>query len=590
LVSVAVFLVIVIAIYNSYAGLLNIVRVTRVKIAAADLGNERFEIIRNIPYANVGLLSGIPAGTIPRFQNFVRDGITFETETTIQNIDDPFDGTITGIPMDTAPADYKLVQIQINCDTCRNFTPLIFTGRVSPKNLEISTVDGGSLIIRVFDSNGNPVPNADVHIYNDKVAPIIDIVDKTDVNGIYMLVDAPKNNNSYHVVISKTGYSTEQSYPVSIDNPNPEIRDATIVPTGVTQISFFIDKLSTFNIATVYPNCAPVGNVTFELYGTKIIGKSPSNNPILKYDSILTTDSNGLKTLNNMEWDTYNFNLSDANYDLAGTISPLPVSLAPESTQNVTLVVAPTNPKSILFSVKDAASSLPQANATVELTGGGSYDETLVTGRGSLTQTDWSQGGGQVNYTNTAKYFSQDGNVEENSPNGELHLKQPFNPGPYQTTGWLISSTFDTGSASNFYQLLWNPAAQPVETGTPNVRFQIATNNDNATWNFTGPDGTAATYYTIGNQNISSTNNGNRYLRYKVFLDSAVDTATPAVSDISFTYTSLCVPPGQVLFSGLSNGPYDFTVTKAGYQPYSGTVNVSGSSPWQNVDVPIQTN
>ncbi|MDO8492137.1 MAG: carboxypeptidase regulatory-like domain-containing protein [bacterium] len=588
LISVAVFLFIAVSVYDSYVGLLNLVRVSRVKIAAADLGNEQFEIIRNMPYASVGLQSGVPSGTLLRFQTLVRDGITFQATTTIQNIDDPFDGTLVSVPVDTAPADYKLVQVEVGCYTCRNFSPLIFTGRVSPKNLEMAT-NNGSLVIRVFDSNGNPVPNADVHIVNDGTNPSIDIIDKTNANGIYELIDTEPSNNSYSIVISKAGYSTEQTYPVSQTNPNPTLQDATVVQQGVTQISFFIDKVSTFNIATVYPNCAPVPSVSFELYGTKIIGKDPSDNPILKYDSILTTNSSGLMVLSDMEWDTYNFNLTDLSYDLAGTISPLPVNLAADSSQNVTLVVAPTNPKSILFSVKDAGSDLPQANATVELTDNGGFEETLVTGRGSLTQTDWSEGGGQENFINVARYFSQDGNIEDDSPGGELSLIQPFNPGPYQTSGQLVSSTFDTGSVSNYYQLLWNPLTQPVETGTPNVRFQIATNNDNATWNFAGPDDTSSTYYTIGNQNISSANNGNRYLRYKLFLDSASNAATPTVSDIAFTYTSLCVPPGQVLFSGLSNGSYDFTVTKSGYQPYSGTVNVNASAPWQNVDVPLQT-
>jgi hypothetical protein len=115
------------------------------------------------------------------------------------------------------------------------------------------------------------------------------------------------------------------------------------------------------------------------------------------------------------------------------------------------------------------------------------------------------------------------------------------------------------------------------------VRFQIATNNDNLTWNFVGPDGSAGTYYTLANQNISISNNGNRYLRYKVFLQTASPILTPTVADVSFTFTSSCVPPGQVFFTGLDSGDYAITVSKSGYQPFTDTFNVSSS--WQQREV-----
>lgn len=587
LVSTAVFLVIAVAVYQSYAGLLNLVRLARIKIAAADLVNERFEIIRNMPYANIGLVNGVPSGTLQRNATFVRDGITFETTTSIQNVDDPFDGTLVTSPVDSAPADYKLIEVNVACSTCVNFTPMNFTGRVMPKNLEIAT-NNGSIVIRVFDSSGNPVPNATVHITNSTNNPVIDITDVTDVNGIYELIDTPPVQNGYHIVITKNGYSSDQTYTNGGQtNPNPTVGDGTVVQQGVTQISFFIDRTSTINVSSVRPNCTAISDIDFHVQGSKIIGKDTSNQPIYKYDQDLKTNNSGSKVLSPLEWDTYSFDLTDSDYVLAGTISPLPVNLLPNTTQNVTLVVSPRQNKSLLFSIKDAVSSLPQASATVHITNNGSIDETLVTGRGSLSQTDWAGGSGQILYTDTDKYLSQDGNIEVNSPSGELQLSQAF--GLYQTHGELTSSTFDTGSASNFYQLVWNPGTQPAQTGTPNVRFQIATNNDNATWNFTGPDGTGATYYDINNTTISSTNNGNRYLRYKVFLDTASNLVTPTVTDIAFTYTSSCVPPGQVLFDSLPNGSYDYTVTKAGYQQFNGTVGVNNSSLWQNVDVLLQT-
>jgi len=98
------------------------------------------------------------------------------------------------------------------------------------------------------------------------------------------------------------------------------------------------------------------------------------------------------------------------------------------------------------------------------------------------------------------------------------------------------------------------------------VRLQIATSDDGAVWDFLGPDGTDDTYYTATNQEINSGHDGDRYLRYKIFLQTADLSKTPTISDIFFTFTSDCVPPGQVFFSDLSAGNYSLTATKTGYQ------------------------
>src|SRR6185369_5544429 len=149
-------------------------------------------------------------------------------------------------------------------------------------------------------------------------------------------------------------------------------------------------------------------------------------------------------------------------------------------------------------------------------------------------------------------YFSSDGNIDIHSPDGDLVLKKVF--GEYVSSGILVSSAFDTGSASNFQKIEWLPASQPASVGIPNVRIQIATNNDGGVWNYTGPDGTSGTFYTTANQNIDASHNGDRYIRYKLFLDDASTSTTPNISDVSFTFTSNCTPPGQVSFSGLPSG------------------------------------
>lgn len=578
LVATALFAMISVAVYQSYGSLTAVISVARIKVTAADLLNERLEIIRNMPYSQVGIVNGIPNGILNHSDTFVRDGITFQATTTIRNIDDPFDGTIGGTPNDLTGTDYKMVEVDITCATCKNFTPMDVTTLVAPKNLETASTNG-ALFVKVFDANGNPIENANVHVVDTKVTPNLVVDDVTNAQGILQIVDAPPGANAYHITVSKSGYTSDQTYATSSTMTHPVKPDATVVIQQVTQVSFSIDQISTMNISAVNTLCAPVPNLAFTLTGTKTINTTPT---IYKYSQNLTLDGSGNLSLPNMEWDNYTPIITTSGKYLGGANPLLPVTVLPGASQNMQLVVT-TGPATVLLvNVKDNPTSLPISGATVTLTKSG-YNNTLTTGRGFITQTDWSGGSGQASIGDPTKYYSSDGNVSGSNPVGDLTLNKIFSN--YAPSGSLTSSTFDTGTTSNFNQITWNPVSQPAQTGTPNLRFQIAANNDNATWLYTGPDGTNGSYYSTSNTNINATTSGNRYFRYMAFLDTASTTYTPDLSDVSLTFTSGCTPPGQVAFTGLSSGTYTLTVSNTGYATYTGTVAVSGNSVSQDVNL-----
>ncbi len=579
LVGMTVFLIIALSVYQSFARFLEFMQASRTRTTATALANEQFEIIRNLPYADVGLVAGIPLGKIPHTQTVTRDNIDFVVSTFIRNIDDPFDGTISSTPSDLSPADYKLAQIEIVCPSCRNFSPLRFTTYVAPKNLETAS-NNGALFVRVFDANGQPVQGADIHIENNQVNPPIVIDEISNNQGELQIVDAPPGVEAYEIQVSKSGYSQDQTYPVgAFDNPNPTRPHATVALQQVTQTSFAIDTTSVLETSSLTKTCAPVSNVDFLLKGSKLIGMNPD---VLKYDQVHATDGSGETTIADLEWDTYNLSLNDALYDLAGAIPLVPLSLTPNTAQELKLIVAPKDPNALLVTIKDAGTQLPVSGAQVRLESAG-YDETLITGRGFLRQTEWSGGAGQEDFLDPARYFDSDGNIETGNPAGEFHLAKVFSD--YAPAGVLTSSTFDTGSASNFHNIIWQPQAQPLETGLDSARFQIATNNDKATWNFLGPDGTSGTFYTLADTNVNSLHNGDRYLRYRVFLQTADVAFTPTVADAAFTFTSSCVPPGQVLFGNLGAGDYTLTVSHDDYQSFNNDINVSAS--WQQYEVTL---
>jgi hypothetical protein len=454
-----------------------------------------------------------------------------------------------------------------------------FTAKIAPKNLETASTNG-AIVIKVFDASGLPVPSAEVNVVNNDITPGINLNDSTDINGILNIVDAPPSIGGYQVTITKNGYSTERTYPVSSDNPNPTNPNITVIVQQISQVSFTIDKTSTINISTVNSICAATANFDFNIYGSKLIGLTPDK---LKYNHSFSTNSLGKIVLSGLEWDIYNIIGEDSLYDIIGTNPLLSLGVYPNIDQDMQIITAPKNGKRLLMVVKDSITGLPVSGAVVTLTGPNDYSKSITTSEGFLNQTDWSLGEGQEDFEYGNMYLSSDGNIDINSSPGDLKLKKIFED--YTSNGNITSSTFDTGANSNFRQVVWNSASQPIQTGESSVRVQIATNNDNITWNFIGPDGTSSTYYTLSDQNISSTHNGHRYLRYRLYLSTLDTIFTPFVSDISFTYTSACVPPGQVSFSSLLSGTYQILVEKADYQNSSKSVLISNS--WTKEEITI---
>jgi type II secretory pathway pseudopilin PulG len=574
LVGIAVFIVIATSTYQAYVSLFKLINLNQVKVVALNLANEQFEIIRNLPYSSVGIQGGIPNGVIPYRQNVTRSNFNFTITTTIRNIDLPFDGEIgSSTKPDLSPADNKLVDVDIDCASCQNFQTVSLSTRVAPKNLETASTNG-ALLIKVFDSNGVPVPGASVRIVNSLATSTITINDVTDVDGILTVVDAPPGVNAYQITVTKEGYSTDRTYRPGVGgNATPTKPDATVILQQLTQVSFSIDRLSTLSFSSVTPTCVAVPSMDFTLTGEKLIG-----NNIYKSSNSLITNGSGQYSSSTMEWDSYTVNGTDSAYDIIG-VNPLnAIILGAGTTQNVSLIVQPKTPRTLLVTVKDSATQLPITGANVTVTYN-SYNNTQTTGRGFISQTNWSGASGQAQYTDMTRYFATDGNIDTLSPAGEIKLKNAF--GNYNTNGVLESSTIDTGSASNFYNFTWIPTDQPVSAGSNSVRFQIATHSSSTPneWIYRGANGATTTYYTSPNSPINSIHNGDRYLRYKAFLSTNAPTTTPNISDVAFTVTSSCTPPGQVVFSGLSNATYRVNVSKTGYS--TATVDVVMDANWK---------
>lgn len=558
-------------IYSAYIGILDAIANSSLRTQAASILNREIEIIRNLAYDQVGTVGGIPSGILPQTKNVTStDGQTFTVAITVRNIDDQFDGTLSGSPGDTSPADYKLAELEISCVACPRFIPLLLTTTVAPKNLE-GALAGGALFINVFDAAGAPVQDAVVNIINSSVSPAVNLTDITNEDGVLQLVGVPTSTQGYAIIVTKNGYSTEQTYQVgAIGNPNPVKPHATIAAQSVTQVSFAIDRTSSVTLYSSTNTCQPIADRAFSIQSSKLLGTVPD---VYKFSTTTQTGGAGIVALQNIEWDSYNVTSTGSGYDVIGSLPLIPFTVNPATNMDVRFVFGSPTLRSLLVSVKDAATGAGIQGATVSLSNE-SYEASRYTGRSSLVETTWTGGG----------YISQDGGIDTESVPGSVVLAGT--PYPTSTTHWMISRTFDTGGAtSTYYALHWEPETQPGGVGVDSVRFQIASNNDSVTWNYVGPDGTSGSYYTSSGTTIHSGHANHRYIRYKLYLSTDSAVVTPSVSDVMIDFNGVCVPPYQAYLTGMAPGTYTLSIVAPGYQLATSSITIGSGAHIINVPI-----
>ncbi len=568
--------VLLVGVMGSFSALSKATRGARQQTVLTSLSSQYLEIVRNIPYSKVGTINGNPNGTLPDLNNAFTaniEGQQYKIYYEVTYIDDPADGTITA-GTDPAPNDYKQVKMFINQTSTNKITD--FVTNVSPKGLE-GINNAGALSLKVFDQTGIAIPSADIHIQSVGISPAIVLDRQSDSSGNWIEVGLPAGTNAYHITVSKSGYVSDQTYPISGGNPNPTKPDATVSNGQVTQISFSIDLPSSLTIKTQNQSCSDLNGINMNVTGSALIGTTPN---VYSYNQN-STSSSGQVALTGLAGDTYTPTLlTGQSYMIYGTSPIQQISVLPDTSQIFTMILGPASTNSLLVIVKDAATGAALEGATVHLHYGGSTpaDYYGTTGGNVWQQITWTGGSGQADYTVTNKYFADDGNIDvATSPTG-VRLKKSGSK--YQLSGNLTSSTFDTTGASNFTTISWNPPSQSAGT---TLQFQVATNNDNSTWNYKGPDGTASTYYATPGSSINSIHDNDRYIRYKAFLSTTSNKKTPVLSNITVNYVAGCFSPGQTIFPNLTaSSSYTLTVTMPGYQDHiDSNLNINGNQSWE---------
>lgn len=338
---------------------------SRVRTTALALAQAKMEIIRNLPYASVGTVGGIPSGPLLPTENLVIGGQTFTVTTSVVFIDDPFDGLS---PQDINNTDYKRTRIEITWGgVYPSRLPVTYVTNIAPKGLE-SAIAGGTLRVRVFSASGSPVSGATVTIDNTAVTPEIHTQTLTAINGEVTLPGTPPCVTCYQITVTKPLFSTDKTYSAS-EVANPLQPLATVIAGQTSQLSFAIDQVSSITINSYgsresgYP---PIANVLFTIRGAKIIGYDTNDNSVYKY-SYSTNTGGGSVLIAGLEWDTYTLDLTNSAHNLAGSNPISPFAVAPATTLTVPMVAIPKSNTSLLIAVKNAAGQW-QASVSTQLT------------------------------------------------------------------------------------------------------------------------------------------------------------------------------------------------------------------------------
>jgi len=579
---VAIFAILAAGMLGTFAALSRSVKASREKTIVSSLALSYMEIVKNMPYSDVGTVSGNPHGNLPDFSNAFTStigGTLYKIYYEVTYIDDPADGTALA-GSDPVPADYK----QVKMNVLNNSTGQVssFVTNIVPKGLE-GMSNAGAILFKVFNWQGQPVNGANIHITYPVSNPSIILDRQTDASGQWLEVGLPAAVNNYRIVATKTGYSTDRTYPITDDNPNPTNPDPTVENSKVTTVILSIDYLSNLTIKTLNSFCQNLSGINLNVSGAKLIGTNPA---VLKYNQNFTS-VNGSVILNNLEWDTYTPTLlSGQSWVVRGTSPIQKIDVLPGTSQTFTLILgANSTANSLLVIVKDAATKAPLEGASVNLHKGGSVPQDYYgsTGGSVWMQNSWVGGPGLINWSTSTptRYFQDNGNIDINSVPTGVRLNKIF--GRYVSPGWLESSTFDSGSSnSNYTTITWEPASQDAAA---ELKFQIASSDvSDGPWQYVGPDGTADSFYTVSGSNISTSHDNKRYVRYKTFLATSDDKKTPVLTSININYVSGCFTPGQFFFGDLTAGNnYDLYVSLDGYQ--TATVNSLDINGNQSLEV-----
>lgn len=527
----------------------------KARAGAIAMANEQMEYIRSLSYNSVGTLGGIPAGAIEQSESVSLNNVAYTRRTFIGYVDDPGDG-LGLADSNSMIVDYKIVRIDVAWTTHGSDRHITLVSRIEPPNgMEINcTAPCGSISVGVFNNASAPVQNAQVRIVNTSTNPTIDVSAYTNTAGVVLLSGVPVASG-YQVTVSKSGYSTAQSYAASAQNPNPTPGHLGVSQNITTSVTLTIDLVSTKTVLAFGPPTSDSWQDTFsdatklaqmtdsEVSGgrVRVAGNAP-------YPPIASAQSIPIAPADLYAWDSLSWTDAEPGdtfvtysiYDASG--NPLPDAVLPGNSAGFT-------------------------ESPVELSGipPTTYPDLRIH---AILTTEPPAGIPSIDeWTVLYDTLPPRPNLAFN-----MHGTRTMGSGPPPIYKYNATTTTDALGVATFANF---------ESDTYAMSVSHSTGYDVASVCGPQPEYLApATAQTTRLILAPHTAHSARFEVHSLASSALLPGATVAFSRIGYAATSTTDSCGQAFFSGLSAASYDYTVTLAGYAATSSTVTVNGSTLW----------
>ncbi|MBV9159138.1 MAG: carboxypeptidase regulatory-like domain-containing protein [Candidatus Kaiserbacteria bacterium] len=285
IVGTALLLLVFVGVAAAFQLSVDVVTSNKARAGAIALVDERMEYIRSLPYTSLGTVGGIPSGSIPQNESVTLNGVTYNRRTFIEYFDDTKDGSGGG-DANGVQADSKAAKVDVSWNSRTGVRHIIAVTRVSPATGLESAVSGGTLTIFVVDSTGASLSNAQITIVNATTS--VNLTTYSNASGTATLIGTPAGAG-YQITVTKSGYSTAQTYFASAQNTNPNPGNLTVSNSQTTSATFAIDVLGSKTVQSWSPvqsgtwtdpfadnsNVATSTNITIAGGVAKIAGSAP---------------------------------------------------------------------------------------------------------------------------------------------------------------------------------------------------------------------------------------------------------------------------------------------------------------------------
>ncbi len=561
----ALMIVVFVGIVGAFRLAVDVVSNNKARAGAIALANERLEYIRSLSYNSVGTVSGIPSGTIPQSESVALNDVNYTRRTFIDYEDDAGDGT-GAADTNHIPEDFKAAKVSVSWTTRQGTRTITMVTRLTPPTGVETSVPGGTISIQAADATGQAVQDAQVRIVNAGVSPAVDLTTYTDTAGNASIVGAPAGAG-YQITVSKSGYSSAQTYSASSTNTNPTPAHLGVALNQTTASTFAIDTLGSLNVQSF----TPIARAT---------STEPFSNANVIASSTNITVASGVAQLTSG---------GGSGYPSAGMLISIPLSTTTmQSWRTFTWVGAQPASTNILFRFYDSSgtSLIPDAQipgnaaglsaASIDLSNVSTstylalaVHATLTTSNASNTPSidSWaiSNDSGPLSLSNLA-FTMQGAKTIGSGPSGPVYK---YNQA--QSTGAPGSVTISNVEYDSYTLSVASATGYDISSSCSTQPVVVAPSASVTTLLYVSPHTTNSLLVDVKNAAGAAIPNASVHV-YR------------AIAPASNT-TILADSCGQSFFTNMASGTsgsgnaYSISVSAAGYTTYtSTTVNVSGTS------------